>query len=74
MYVFYLSKSSEVVVHSNDAFAPVAYLKFKELDIEPKSVQIPLAITLPDILNTSPPPITSLIEVIIHVIISESID
>ncbi|KAI8058125.1 hypothetical protein BDF22DRAFT_663954 [Syncephalis plumigaleata] len=47
-------KSSEVVVHSNDAFAPVAYLKFKELDIEPKSEQIPLTITPPDMTNVSP--------------------
>ncbi|KAI9591545.1 hypothetical protein BDF19DRAFT_257385 [Syncephalis fuscata] len=42
-------KTSEVVVHSDDAFAPVAYLKFKKLDVEIKSDSIPLLITPPDL-------------------------
>lgn len=34
---FYFRDSSEVVIHSADAFAPVAYLRFLELHLEDKA-------------------------------------
>lgn len=34
---FYFRDSSEVVTHSADAFAPVAYLRFLELHLEDKA-------------------------------------
>ena len=34
--VFSFSDTSEVVIHSDDAFAPVGYLKLKEMHLQDK--------------------------------------
>ena len=47
--VFYhFSDSSEIIIHSDDAFAPVGYVNFKEMHLEDKNqinkVNIPVHI------------------------------
>jgi hypothetical protein len=42
------SDEAEVVVHSNDAFAPVAYIRFKKVHLEVKTTKDPLDVTPQD--------------------------
>jgi hypothetical protein len=39
-FLFFSRDSQEVVIHSDDAFAPVGYLKFKQMHLEDKTSQV----------------------------------
>lgn len=41
-----ISDESKVIVHSDDAFAPVCYLKLEKMHLEEKPIQIPLSTSL----------------------------